>query len=226
LRPRGATLEDNAPPGRAGPHTLGGRGRGNRDYRALTAMVRARPERRDIAAGHANRSRPGSITQMNARMRRIALEIARLGAPIALVLWVTLGSARADYQAGLAAYDTGDYAKAATEWRTAAQTGDAKAQHGLGLLYDSGLGVPQDFKLAAEWYSKAANQGLAPAASNLALLYALGRGVDKDMARAAQLWTLAAQAGEVTAQFNLGLLYYRGNGVARNYGTAATWLLK
>jgi hypothetical protein len=39
----------------------------------------------------------------------------------------------------------------------AAYRGLASAQHNLGLLYASGLGVTQDFTEAASWYRKAAN---------------------------------------------------------------------
>jgi TPR repeat protein len=50
--------------------------------------------------------------------------------------------ARADYAAGLQAYDSGDYTTAYLEWLPLAKQGDAKAQHGLALLYETGHGVP------------------------------------------------------------------------------------
>ena len=159
-------------------------------------------------------------------MPRIFAYLGRLGGLAVLALLLAVGSARADYQSGLTAFDAGDFRKAAAEWQAAAEQGDARAQHGLGLLYDSGRGFPENPKLAAQWYAKAADQGVTAAASNLALLYATGRGVTKNLAKAVQLWSFAAKGGYATAQFNLGLLYYRGDGVAKSYPTAAAWFLK
>jgi len=37
--------------------------------------------------------------------------------------------------------------------------GEADAQFLLGLMYDNGEGVPQDYKQAIKWYTKVAEQG-------------------------------------------------------------------
>ena len=140
----------------------------------------------------------------------------RLGATVLLALLLTASIARADYQSGFEAYSNGDYATALKEWQAAADKGEARAQHGLGLLYDLGRGVPADPAQAAKWYGLAAAQNLPDAQSNLGMLYAEGRGVPKDMVKANQLWTLASQAGDAAAQFNLGLSYYRGEGVPKS----------
>ncbi len=57
-----------------------------------------------------------------------------------------------DFDAGLAAYDRGDYAVALKEWKPLAEQGHAGAQHNLGLMYDDGEGVPQDYVQAVVWY--------------------------------------------------------------------------
>jgi len=44
-----------------------------------------------------------------------------------------------------------------------AEQGDAFGQYYLGLMYDIGQGVPQDYKAAVKWYSLAAEQGRADA---------------------------------------------------------------
>jgi TPR repeat protein len=44
-----------------------------------------------------------------------------------------------------------------------AEKGDAKAQFVLGLKYDTGTGVRQDYAEAAKWYRKAKDQGVADA---------------------------------------------------------------
>ena len=44
-------------------------------------------------------------------------------------------------------------------FRLAADQGDAKAQYSLGVMYDQGEGVPQDYAEAVKWYRLAANRG-------------------------------------------------------------------
>ena len=43
--------------------------------------------------------------------------------------------------------------------RFAAEQGDTKAQSNLGLMYDQGLGVSQDYAEAVRWLRLAAEQG-------------------------------------------------------------------
>jgi TPR repeat protein len=171
----------------------------------------------------ANRSDSGSGAL---DVRQFAGFIGRIGIVVLFGAMIGPGLARADFKAGAKAYDIGDYATAFSEWQAAAHQGDARAEYGLGALYDLGKGVDADPKEAAKWYGLAARQGNASAANDLALLYAQGRGVDKDTAKAAQLWTVAAKAGMVPAQYNLALMYYRGDGVAKSYPAAASWFLQ
>ena len=136
-------------------------------------------------------------------------------------------AAFADYAAGLTAFNRKDFAHAFSEWIESAKAGDAHAQHGLGMLYEMGQGVPYaDPKAASEWYQKAADQNYAPAINNLARLYADGRGVKQDVPKAIELWSKAAEAGNTTARFNLGLQYAAGVGVKKDMKKAAEYLLQ
>src|SRR5688572_22612384 len=136
-------------------------------------------------------------------------------------------AALADYAAGLTAFNRKDFAHAFSEWIESAKAGDAHAQHGLGMLYELGQGVPYaDPKAASEWYQKAADQNYAPALNNLARLYADGRGVKQDVPKAIELWSKAAEAGNVTARFNLGLQHAAGIGVRTDMKKAAEYLLQ
>jgi TPR repeat protein len=54
----------------------------------------------------------------------------------------------ADYAKGMAAANSKDYLSALREWRPLAEKGEANAQYSLGILYESGSGVPQDYKEA------------------------------------------------------------------------------
>jgi TPR repeat protein len=144
----------------------------------------------------------------------------------AMVLLIS-SHAAADYAAGLTAFNRKDFAHAFSEWIESAKAGDAHAQHGLGMLYELGQGVPYaDPKAAADWYQKAAAQNYAPALNNLARLHADGRGVKQDVPKAIELWSRAAEAGNVTARFNLGLQYAAGSGVAKDMKKAAAYLLQ
>jgi len=52
---------------------------------------------------------------------------------------------------GRAAYGRGDYANAMRILLPLAENGNANAQYDLGLMYDNGRGVAQDYPLAAKW---------------------------------------------------------------------------
>ena len=59
----------------------------------------------------------------------------------------------ADYQAGVDAYDRGDYETALKEWRLLAEQGHVEAQLQLAEMYAKGPGMcPQDFQEAAKWF--------------------------------------------------------------------------
>ena len=94
---------------------------------------------------------------------------------VGLLLIPALGWA--DFQAGQDAYERGDHDTALKEWRPLADQGDVKAQFNLGVMYQLGQGVPQDYAEAAKWYRLAADQGFAPAKFNLASMYIKGQGV-------------------------------------------------
>ena len=61
-----------------------------------------------------------------------------LTATTCLTIAVLLGSAgvswSADFQKGLTAYDSGDYATARREWKPFAEQGDVSAQYSLGVM--------------------------------------------------------------------------------------------
>ena len=83
----------------------------------------------------------------------------------ALVLGAVMLSSplRADYNDGLRAFESRDYAAAFVEWRASAAQGDPKSQYMLGRLYEQGSGVPRNFVQAYAWYNLAASKGLAEA---------------------------------------------------------------
>ena len=66
------------------------------------------------------------------------------------------------------------------------------AQSNLGLMFEIGQGVNQDYKAAFKWYKRAADQGNADAQNNLGFMYLQGLGVTQDYKVALKWYKLAA----------------------------------
>ncbi|MGZ5007726.1 MAG: J domain-containing protein [Methylobacter sp.] len=94
--------------------------------------------------------------------------------------------------------DRGRHAEALAIYRQLAEQGHAKAQFNLGLMYDQGQHIEQDYAQAVAWYQKAAEQGNANAQYNLALKYKLGQGVTQDDSQAAYWYRRAAEEGNAS----------------------------
>jgi uncharacterized protein len=110
-------------------------------------------------------------------------------------------------------------------FQKAAEQGYADAQYKLGVAYDFGRGVPQNYAAAKSWFQKAAEQGNAAAQSDLGFMYVKGHGVPQDYAAAMTWFQKAAEQGNATAQFNLGNMYFRGRGVPQDYVLAQMWFI-
>jgi len=117
--------------------------------------------------------------------------------------WCLLGAlatcvATASYANGqslpgaLAAYGRGDYVAAARQLEPLARRGSVPAQARLGFMYANGLGVPQDFEVAAELYLLAAERGDTTAQYLLGLMYDKGQGVGRNEILAYKWLNLAA----------------------------------
>lgn len=112
------------------------------------------------------------------------------------------------------------------EIKPAAEHGNVRAQFYLGVRYDRGFGVTQDYSQAAFWYRKAAEQGAAEAQYNLGSMYENGLGMAQDYRQAVVWYRKAAEQGHSSAQFLLAKLYASGQGVAQDYRQAAIWSRK
>ncbi len=87
---------------------------------------------------------------------------------IAVILFMG-NAAFADYKAGKAAYDAGDYEAAYNQLLPLAEAGDAKAQNAIGIMFDRGHGVNKSLNKAIEYYSTASNIGNYQASLNLGI---------------------------------------------------------
>jgi len=110
-----------------------------------------------------------------------------------LTLLVETPAFSADFQKGLTAYESGDYATALREFKPLAEQGNALAQSILGRMYKKGYGVPKDFETAVKWFLLAAEQGNASAQYNLGVMYEYGEGVPLDDKTAMKWYTLATE---------------------------------
>jgi uncharacterized protein len=77
-------------------------------------------------------------------------------------------------------------------WAKAAESGERRAQYGIGNLYAFGRAVEQSYSQAARWWRKAAAQCHVPAQYNLGLLYYRGQGVERDLVEGYRWLTRAA----------------------------------
>ena len=104
-------------------------------------------------------------------------------------------NSEATFQRAYDLNDQGRHAEAFSIYQQLADQGHAKAQFNLGVMYDQGQHVTQNYAQAVSWYQKAAEQGNANAQYNLALKYKIGQGVAQDDAKAAYWYRKAAEEG-------------------------------
>ncbi len=128
-----------------------------------------------------------------------------------------------DFQKGLTAAKSGDYATALRELTPLAKQGHSTAQNNLGFMYHRGWGVPQNDTTAVKWYTLSAEQGNDMAQYNLGFMYHRGWGVRKDYKTAVKWWKLAAEQGNAMAQGDLSWMYVLGDGVIQDKVYAHMW---
>ena len=103
-------------------------------------------------------------------------------------------------------YESGDAGlpkdvAAARLWtQRAADSGERKAMHNLGLYYFEGTGGPKNLALAAQWFRKAADMGLVDSQYNLARLYEGGFGVTQSPSDAFKWYLVAARSGDAESR--------------------------
>jgi TPR repeat protein len=120
-----------------------------------------------------------------------------------LVLTTLTGPSHAQSDAERRKYDAcaADFYKC----KRAAAAGDPDAMYNLGLMYQTGRGVPRDYAQALTWYHKAAAAGMSiagPAMDGQGLIYLKAQ----DDTQAVSWFRNAAAAGYAPAMTNLGAL--------------------
>ncbi len=131
----------------------------------------------------------------------------------ALAAALSLPLSAQTYDDARAAYDAGDFARAAELMMPLVDAGDAEAMNLLALMYDDGLGgLPVDPTRALELYTRSADLGFNGGQHNLARVYhhgLLGQAVD--LPRAQGLYELAVAAGNEFAMNSYALMQEQGH---------------
>ena len=131
-----------------------------------------------------------------------------------------------------------------------AEKGDPLAQYEVGVMYQEGLGVPQDLIEAMEWFVRSAEQDDFAQYCVHILMYDVGKDGFQDHEEMAKWFRQAAEAGlgetvtgpvdpgkieekwlklgaehgNVHAQRNLGFFYQEGVGGQPNYEESLKWM--
>jgi len=129
-----------------------------------------------------------------------------------------------DYDAGIAALKSGQFAIADREFRPLAEAGHGNAQYQLGVMYEYGRGLVRSDANAVIWYRKAAAQDIVAAQYRLGVLHDNGWGVDRNYPQAAYWYRKAAMVGHGFAQHDLAFMYLDGKGVTQDLVQAYKWL--
>jgi TPR repeat protein len=80
---------------------------------------------------------------------------------IALMLFAATPVVARDLEDGVAAFKAGDYQKAFRLFERLAEQGDVNSQYNLGVIYNNGYAVPDDYARGYAWVSIAAARGNA-----------------------------------------------------------------
>jgi hypothetical protein len=132
------------------------------------------------------------------KKERLARGLVRSLASFGVLAVLACNASAADLEVGKNAYEAGDYQTALAEFLPLAEQGNADAQYNLGLMYNNGIGVPQDYAEAMRLYRIAAKQGQANAQYGLGLLYEVGKGVTANNIEA-HMWLNIAGANGIEA---------------------------
>jgi len=127
---------------------------------------------------------------------------------------------------------TPDYKKAVEWLKEHDKTRPPKSDYLLGYIYDNGLGVKQDSKMAMTYFKRAAEKGHPESLYQLGFYYESQAGrtkpqmtneIERYYSEAIKYYEKASESGLAVAQYRLGLLYFDKR---KNYEIARKWFIK
>jgi TPR repeat protein len=89
---------------------------------------------------------------------------------LCIILISPLITYASDYSDGMNAMENGNHEEAVKFFRIAAEKGDSRAQHCLGVMLNKGQGVNKNYEESFKWLNLAAKQGFSQAKLDLAIL--------------------------------------------------------
>ena len=127
------------------------------------------------------------------------------------------------YDAGLTAFENGDYRLAYQNWIKSSDNTNAYAQYSIGYLYENGLHLDQNFSKALVWYLKAAANGNVDAQYAAGKMYLEGVGVQIDHEIAITFLESAARSGNIFSILKLGDIHFFNELSISNQVDAEKW---
>jgi TPR repeat protein len=120
-------------------------------------------------------------------------------------------------------FKAGDHQGAAALVSKAAIAGNPLAQLRLGMLYETGDGVPRNHRTAIYWLTLAANAGEPASQAELAAYYEEGDIIHENWDIAMRLYQASATQGWHLGQSGYGRCYEFGIGLPQNRAQAIAW---
>ena len=124
------------------------------------------------------------------------------------------------FQQSMQAYIHGNFSKSLQLLQDLANQGSVKAQGRLGLMYERGIGMQQDYDKARDWYNIAMKSNSGFAFARRGFMYERGLADLQDYKRAVDFYHRAIDLGDASAYAHLGFLYFSGKGVGKDYKNA------
>jgi uncharacterized protein len=131
----------------------------------------------------------------------------------------TTAQVAAIFDAGVAAYDAGQFDQAYKIW-AGVQNEDLAAMRNMAMMLRKGQGVAKNPQKARQIYEKAAKAGLVNAQADLADMLLHGEAGPPDPKRALPFLEAAAAANHPVAQYELAHFYETGDLVPKNIAIA------
>jgi hypothetical protein len=128
-----------------------------------------------------------------------------------------------DIEAGIKAFNKGDYESAITQWIFLADEGYTSAQYNIGIMYTHIGGDTEDYDEGMKWFLMAAKEGHPEAQFELGALYDSGKGIARNHVIAMEWYLKAARQGLSKAAYVIGEKFFLGLGVEENVVSALMW---
>jgi hypothetical protein len=137
-----------------------------------------------------------SLTLNPRRFKKMLRRFIPIVVALTLSVCAAQSFAESEYNLGVAAYKSKDYASARVHWSRSVEQGELSALNNLGYLLFYGLGGPVDWDHALELWRKSAMRGHSEAQWHLGHVYENGDAVPKNLVEAYAWYRCAVTSAE------------------------------